>query len=110
MVALGVSGQASIPILAFVAVIVPISMGMILGNLDPKMRAFLSGGEKLLIPFFAFPLGAAMNLTDVFNAGISGVVLGLMTAIITGFAGYYTLKIFGERRTIAGLQRLFDCR
>lgn len=102
MVALGISGQASIPILAFVAVIVPISLGMILGNLDPKMRTFLAGGEKLLIPFFAFPLGAAMNLSDVFTAGLSGILLGVMTTIITGFGGYYALRLFGEKRALAG--------
>lgn len=102
MVALGVSGQASIPILSFVAVLVPISLGMILGNLDPKMRSFLSGGEKLLIPFFAFPLGAAMNLSNVFDAGLSGILLGIMTAVLTGFGGYFALRAFGERRAIAG--------
>jgi 2-keto-3-deoxygluconate permease len=102
MLALGISGQASVPLLAFVAVIVPITMGMILGNLDPKMKSFLSGGEKLLIPFFAFPLGAAMNLSDVFGAGFSGIILGVMTAFLTGFGGYYALKVFGEKRAIAG--------
>jgi 2-keto-3-deoxygluconate permease len=102
MVALGISGQASIPIMSFIAVIVPICLGMILGNLDPKMKSFLSGGEKLLIPFFAFPLGAAMNLSDVFDAGISGILLGVMTAFLTGFGGYFALKAFGEKRAIAG--------
>jgi 2-keto-3-deoxygluconate permease len=102
MVALGLSGQASIPLLAFIAVIVPISLGMVLGNLDPKMKTFLSGGEKLLIPFFAFPLGAAMNLSDVYNAGLSGIILGIMTAFLTGFGGYFALKAFGEKRAIAG--------
>ncbi|OFY60814.1 MAG: 2-keto-3-deoxygluconate permease [Bacteroidetes bacterium GWF2_41_9] len=102
MLALGIAGQASIPFLAFIAVVVPISLGMILGNLDPKMKSFLSGGQKLLIPFFAFPLGAAMNLSDVFGAGLSGILLGVMTAFLTGFGGYYSLKAFGGKRTIAG--------
>jgi 2-keto-3-deoxygluconate permease len=102
MVALGISGQASIPFMSFIAVIVPICLGMILGNLDPKMKSFLSGGEKLLIPFFAFPLGAAMNLSDVFDAGISGILLGVLTALLTGFGGYFALKAFGEKRAIAG--------
>ncbi len=97
MVALGASGLASIPFLAFVAVAVPIVLGMILGNLDPDMRKFLAQGEKLLIPFFAFPLGAGMNLHDILAAGTSGVLLGVMTAVITGFAGYYALMLFRER-------------
>jgi len=102
MLALGITGQASIPFMAFVAVIVPISLGMILGNIDPKMKSFLSGGEKLLIPFFAFPLGAAMNLSEVADAGFSGILLGVMTAFLTGFGGYYALRLAGEKRAIAG--------
>jgi 2-keto-3-deoxygluconate permease len=76
---------------------------MLLGNLDEDMRKFLANGEKLLIPFFAFPLGAGMNLFNVFKAGGSGVLLGVMTAVITGFAGYFALKLSGEKRALAGL-------
>lgn len=97
MVALGASGFASIPWQAFVAVALPITLGMIMGNLDPEMRKFLAQGEKLMIPFFAFPLGAGMNLHDVLNAGGSGIILGVMTAVITGFAGFAALAIFRER-------------
>ena len=103
MLALGASGFASIPFEAFVAVIVPIGLGMLVGNLDEEMRKFLAQGEKLLIPFFAFPLGAGMNLSNVFKAGASGVILGVLTAVVTGFAGYFALKIFGEKNAIAGL-------
>ncbi|MCJ7688932.1 MAG: 2-keto-3-deoxygluconate permease [Clostridiaceae bacterium] len=103
MMALGASGFATIPIMAFVAVIVPIGLGMILGNLDEEMRTFLAGGQTLLIPFFAFPLGAGMNLTNVLKAGGSGILLGIAVAVLTGFGGYYALKLFGEKNAIAGL-------
>ena len=97
MVALGAAGFAAIPWQAFVAVAAPITLGMILGTLDPEMRKFLAQGEKLMIPFFAFPLGAGMNLHDIVGAGLSGILLGVMTAVLTGFAGYYSLKLFRER-------------
>lgn len=103
MMALGASGLATIPIMAFVAVIVPIGLGMILGNADVEMRKFLAGGEKLLIPFFAFPLGAGMNLANIFKAGGAGILLGILVAVLTGFGGYYALKLFGEKNAIAGL-------
>lgn len=103
MMALGASGFATIPIMAFVAVIVPIGLGMILGNADEEMRTFLAGGQTLLIPFFAFPLGAGMNLTNIFRAGGSGILLGVSVAVLTGFGGYYALKLFGEKNAIAGL-------
>lgn len=103
MMALGASGLASVPLTAFIAVIVPIGLGMLLGNLDEEMREFLGAGEKLLIPFFAFPLGAGMNLANVFKAGASGIILGVLTSVVTGFAGYFAFKAMGEKRPVAAL-------
>ena len=103
MVALGASGLANIPWIALVAVFVPIGIGMLLGSLDPEMRTFLAQGERLLIPFFAFALGAGMNFGDIIKAGGPGVLLGVMTVVLTGLGGYIVLKIFGEKNAIAGV-------
>ncbi len=102
MVALGASGLANIPIMAFIAVLVPIAIGMILGNLDPEMRKFLAQGERILIPFFAFSLGAGMDFFSVVKAGPAGVLLGVMTVVLTGLGGYFALRLCGERNAIAG--------
>lgn len=87
MVAMGMTGLANIPWIALIAVIVPIIIGMILGNLDDDMRKFLAPGVKLSIPFFSFPLGASLNLIDIVKAGLPGILLGLMTLIVTGLGG-----------------------
>lgn len=90
LVALGAAGMASIPLMALVAVIVPLLIGMLLGNLDAEMRQFLTAGGPVLIPFFAFALGTSINLAMLLEGGMAGVVLGLLT---TFFGGYFNVRV-----------------
>jgi 2-keto-3-deoxygluconate permease len=99
LVALGASGLAQIPLMSLVAVLVPIVIGMILGNIDPDMRKFLGSSKLLLIPFFSFPLGAGMNLTTIVKAGGPGILLGIIAAF-TGIGAYILLKLFKEEPII----------
>lgn len=101
MMALGIVG-INFPAIAFIAVLLPIALGMLLGNLDEDIREFLKPGETLLVPFFAFCLGAGMNFMSFFNAEAvwGGLVLGFATVIITGLTGILVYRIFGEKSTI----------
>ncbi|WP_399628553.1 2-keto-3-deoxygluconate permease [Sporosarcina sp. SG10008] len=102
LMALGMMG-ANFPLIAFIAVLLPILLGMLLGNLDEDIREFLSTGESLVIPFFAFALGAGMNLSVFFNPEVlgAGVALALMTVILSGGAMALAFKIFREKSVIA---------
>lgn len=84
MLILGVTGLAHFPLLAFVYALVPLALGMVLGNLDPNMRTFLSKGQDVLIPMFSLALGCGINLKNIVQAGMSGIVLGLAVVAITG--------------------------
>lgn len=100
MLAFGISGLANIPFIAFIAVLVPILIGFILGNLDEDMRKFLANGQTLLIPFFAFPLGAALDFRTIIKAGLPGLILGVIVVIITGFGGYFATALFGKKKAV----------
>ncbi len=100
MIALGATGLAKIPLIAFVAVLVPIVLGFILGNMDEDWRKLLAQGQTLLVPFFAFPLGAALDFRTVVSAGLPGIILGVMTVLITGLGGYYTYRLFGGKKAV----------
>ncbi|HEY9125901.1 MAG TPA: 2-keto-3-deoxygluconate permease [Acidobacteriaceae bacterium] len=82
MVSLGIAGLSAFPWQTLVGAILPLALGMTLGNLDPEMRTFLSGGASVLIPFFAFALGATLDLHLVWKAGLVGLGLGLSIVTI----------------------------
>ena len=98
LIALGLLGER-FPAVVFLGVLLPLAIGMVLGNLDPDIREFLRPGEKLLVPFFAFALGAGMNLSVFvqWNFLLGGLALGLMTLFITGTAMWLALSLFGFR-------------
>lgn len=93
MLLMGSSGIASISPISFVAIIVPIIVGFILGNLDADWKDFLKH-SKMLIPFLGFSIGASLNLQNILKAGGPGVLLGFATVLITGLAGYLIYGVF----------------
>lgn len=100
MVALSIFGamgfvDGMFSIVSFISVLLPIVIGMILGNLDSQMREFLAKGSDMLIPFFAFSLGMGIDFEAVIKGGLSGVLLGVATVFFTGTAGYLVFKAFG---------------
>ena len=92
MVTLGVAGLAAFPLPAFVGTILPLILGIVIGNLDRDMRQFLAPGVPIMIPFFAFALGNTMNLATVWTAGALGILMGFGVVLITG-----TALIIGDR-------------
>ena len=96
MVALGASGIANIPINPRIGCVVPIVIGCILGNLDEDIREFCVPGASMMIPFFAFPLGAGLNLKNLIVGGAPGILLGVACTLITGLCGYAVYKAFGH--------------
>ena len=70
MVTLGVAGLSAFPWPTLVGGILPLLAGMLIGNLDREMREFLSRAIPVLIPFFAFALGANLDLGKVWLAGL----------------------------------------
>jgi len=84
MVALGTSGLANIPFMALVATMLPVIIGMILGNLDKSFRDFIAPMGTAIIPVIGFALGTGINLTNVVKGGFPGILLGLTTIFIGG--------------------------
>lgn len=99
MVSLGVAGLSSFPWQTFSGAILPLCVGMLLGNLDPEMRSFLGQGVPVLIPFFAFALGTSMDLHRVWTAGLLGILLGFFTMSLSAVVLIVVDKLIGGNGT-----------
>lgn len=100
---LGVSGLADIPVLLMVAAVVPLLLGMVIGNLDPKWTELMKPTGAIVIPFFAFALGTGINLHAIVSGGAVGLVLGVLCCLLTGamtYAGYKLLLHRGQQSGI----------
>lgn len=102
LVALGASGLANIPFMSLLAAIVPIIIGMILGNFDKELKKFLEPGCALLIPFVGFTLGSGINLMSILKGGFSGILLGIIVVFVGGSFIVLCDIFIGKRPGYAG--------
>ncbi len=103
MVTLGVAGLSAFPWQTLVGSILPLMVGMLLGNLDREMRDFLSRAIPVMIPFFAFALGTGLDLTKVWQAGLLGLGLGVAVVVVTGIPLFFADQ--ADRRNRRGGRR-----
>lgn len=94
MLALGVAGLATFPAEDLAAMVIPLALGFILGNLSAAARRFLKPGESLLIPFLGFLVGASIDFRVLFTSGAQGMILGLATVVLSGAAGMLALQLY----------------
>ncbi|GLW97811.1 2-keto-3-deoxygluconate permease [Microtetraspora sp. NBRC 16547] len=102
MVTLGAAGLAAFPWQALVGAIIPLLVGAILGNLDPEIRSWMGGICPALIPLFSFSLGATIDLTAVWSAGLLGVLLGVFVFVVTGLV-LMVADVLTGGRGVAGI-------
>ncbi|OYV32080.1 MAG: hypothetical protein B7Z81_13320 [Acidocella sp. 20-61-6] len=98
-VRLGVAGLAAFPWPTLVGAILPLAVGIILGNLDRELKEFLGRATAVLIPFFAFALGCTLNLTMVWRAGLLGLALGVAVVLVSGAVMLLADRITGGNGT-----------
>lgn len=84
MLTLGLAGLAAFPWQTLVGGLLPLAIGIALGNLDRDLRSFFGGAAPVMIPFFAFALGTTLDLHRVAQAGMLGILLGIAVVLISG--------------------------
>ncbi len=72
MIALSSAGLASISIWSIIGSILPLILGIILGNVSPWFKQTLSAGVTPSIIVVGFALGCGMSIQQLFQGGLSG--------------------------------------
>ncbi|MGL4336447.1 MAG: 2-keto-3-deoxygluconate permease [Turicibacter sp.] len=95
MIALSSAGLASISIWPIVGSILPLILGLVLGSCSPWLKKNLSAGVTPSIIVVGFALGCGMSIQQLFQGGLSGILLGLITVGIVGAITVIADKLTG---------------
>lgn len=99
---LGLSGLATIPRQYIVAAVIPFLIGFVLGNLDERFAEMMKPTSAITIPFFAFSLGAGIDLRSLVVGGATGVIIGVLVTLITGFLGFFSYRLILKEKSAVG--------
>lgn len=65
---------------SLIAVLIPLLIGFIWGNLDEKFRDTCKTAQPIVTFFMTISIGAKTDVKTILTAGASGIVLGLISA------------------------------
>lgn len=97
---IGGAGLGQIPFDMFAAAILPLVLGIIVGNVDHRWTEVMRPVPSIVIPFFAFGLGTDIDITAIVTGGLTGILLALVITPFTGglvYLGYRFLLRRGKR-------------
>lgn len=100
---IGASGLGQIPFVTLLAAIIPFLLGVLVGNIDHQWREILKPVPSIVIPFFAFALGTDIDLADVAQGGLTGILLGVAITIVTGGFVYLGYRFLLRRGKESGI-------
>ncbi|MFC5275718.1 2-keto-3-deoxygluconate permease [Brachybacterium sacelli] len=103
MLFIGAAGLGSIPLDAFAAAIIPLVLGIFVGNIDHRWTEIMRPVPNIVIPFFAFGLGTGIDLSAILTGGVTGIVLGLVVTPFTGGTTYLAYRFLLRRGKRSGI-------
>lgn len=60
------------------SLLIPFILGVLLGNLDPKIRDIFKGGNTIILPFLGFQFGSTIDLVSAFQGKVIGAAILLV--------------------------------
>lgn len=82
MVVYGIASGGGMDWMPIISTLIPISAGIVFGNLDPKFKEFFMPALPPLTFLMGWNLGYGLNLVDALQAGSGGIILAVLFFII----------------------------
>ena len=93
LVALGVTGFASINIKSVISVLLPLMIGILWGSFDSDFREICKKTHVFVMFFLMFPITANITMHSFVQAGIAGLLLGVLSTLL-GFVFFFLFNLF----------------
>lgn len=71
----GLISPTPLDYMSLVSIVIPLIIGIVIGNLDKELGAFLTSGMGLIIILLGWSVGAKINLLDATKAGLPGILM-----------------------------------
>jgi 2-keto-3-deoxygluconate permease len=65
-----------------ITVFIPFLLGLVVGNLDPKLAKVYSATTPIALPFMGCCFGASINLITALQAGLAGILLTVIYLVL----------------------------
>ncbi|MGX8710448.1 MAG: 2-keto-3-deoxygluconate permease [bacterium] len=102
MLVMGMSGAAHIPVTDIIGTLIPILIGVIWGNLDENFRTLCSKSQPIVVIFQSFAIGASSSLLTLWDAGLSGILLGFISLAL-GLIIQFLYNLFLKKKSPLGV-------
>lgn len=89
--------------LDIVTILLPFVLGMLAGNLDPRIPAMFRPATPLALPFLGMCFGSSINLLSAVQAGIPGILLSIVYIAIHVVVMLPVDRLIGKRPGYASM-------
>lgn len=97
----GLTQPTELDFMPILSMVIPLVLGIIIGNTDHELGKFLVTGMPFVIFMLGWCVGAKINLLDAFTAGMSGVVMTVLYYVLTALPLLFVEKKIMKRSGIA---------
>lgn len=103
MIIYGFINPTNINILPFVSTLIPLILGIIIGNTDRELAKLMSSAMPYIIILLGWAVGAGINMLDALKAGIPGIIMLVFYYLFNASSMFLTEKYILRRKGVSSI-------